>query len=108
MVNILSKEHQNLCLCTVGDPHLFSVEDVMRAVFGKFGFADHRCSVGSSSGLGERVSTDLPGCEAGQVRALLMLVTMEGDGHRAQPHVDTKHDGKRGVNASQFLNDDGF
>ena len=33
---------------------------------------------------------------------------MESDGHGAQAHVDAIHDGKRGVDAGQLLDDDRF
>ena len=108
VIDILSKEHQDVRLRTVGHPHFFAVQQVMRTVFRKLSLAYHGGSVGASSGFREGIGTNFAGSKAGKVGAFLMLVPVKCDGHGTQPDMNAIHHRKRRINPCQFLNDNGL
>src|SRR5690606_3835405 len=86
----------------VGDERLAAVDDVSVAL--AHGAGGEAAGVGAGARLGQREAADvLPGGEARQPGALLLLAAPGGDGLGDQPQGDGDDAAHRGVAAAQFL-----
>ena len=74
MIDILCKQDVDVGTFSIGDPHLFSIQDIVRSIIAQFRFAAQGCSVSTCASLGKRICSDLFAREPRQILTLLFFV----------------------------------